>query len=65
MCSSDLSATERRENLKKALELEQQTTRRELELARERMNIQKEEMALSENSAEDEQELANLTLQLI
>tara|TARA_R100000315_G_scaffold58947_1_gene34412 strand:+ start:3296 stop:4732 length:1437 start_codon:yes stop_codon:yes gene_type:complete len=59
------SATERRENLKKALELEQQTTRRELELARERMNIQKEEMALSENSAEDEQELARLKAEII
>ena len=59
------SATERRENLKKALQLEQQTTRRELELARERMNIQKEEMALSENSAEDEQELARLKAEII
>ena len=59
------SAEERLTNLKKALELESQTTQRELELARERMNIQKEEMALSENSAEDEQELARLKAEII
>ena len=59
------SAKERLENLKKALELEQETTQRELELARERMQIQKEEMALSENSAEDERRLAELKTQII
>ena len=60
-----LSAQERLKNLKLALELEQQTTARELELATERMNIKKEEMALSENSAEDERELAQLQAQVI
>ena len=47
------SAEERLDNIKKALELEAQTTERELELARERMQIQQEEMATSENSAAD------------
>ena len=47
------SAAERLDNIKKALELEAQTTERELELARERMQIQQEEMATSENSAAD------------
>lgn len=59
------SAAERLENLKKALELEAETTKQELVLARERMEIQKEEMALSENSAEDEAELARLKVALI
>ena len=59
------SAQERLDNLKKALELEEQTTNRELELARERVAIQQEEMALSENSAEDEQKLAELKVALI
>jgi hypothetical protein len=59
------SAKERLDNLKKALELESETTKREIELARERMNIQKEEMALSENLAEDEAELARLKAAVI
>jgi hypothetical protein len=59
------SAQERLENLKKALDLEAQTTKRELELAEERMRIQEEEMALSENSAEDEARLAQLKVELI
>jgi hypothetical protein len=59
------SAKERLENLKKALELEAETTAQELVLAKERMEIQKEEMALSENSAEDEEKLAQLKTQLI
>jgi len=59
------SASERLENLKKALELEAETTQAELVLARERMKIQEEEMALSENSAEDEQELARLKTEII
>ncbi len=59
------SAQERLDNLTKALELEEQTTKRELELARERLAIQEEEMALSENSAEDEANLARLKVELI
>ena len=59
------SAQERLDNLKKALELEEETTKRELELARERLAIQEEEMALSENSAEDEARLAQLKVELI
>jgi len=59
------SASERLENLKKALELEAETTKQELVLARERMEVQKEEMALSENSAEDEEKLAQLKVALI
>jgi hypothetical protein len=59
------SAKERLENLKKALELEAETTQAELVLARERMKIQEEEMALSENSAEDEERLAQLKTEII
>ena len=59
------SAAERLANLKKALELEESTTKRELELAAERLAIQQEEMALSENSAEDEARLAQLKVELI
>ena len=59
------SAAERLEALKKALTLEEQTTNRELELARERMKIQKQEMLLSENMAEDEEKLAQLKTALI
>jgi len=55
-----LSAEERLKNLKDALKLEEQTTKQELKLAKERMQIKQEEMALSENSAEDERELAQL-----
>ena len=59
------SATERLENLKKALDLEQKTTNRELQLAKERMLIQQQEMALSENLVEDEQKLAELKTAII
>jgi hypothetical protein len=59
------SATERLANLKKALELEQKTTQRELVLARERMEIQKQEMLLSENLVEDEEKLAQLKTEII
>lgn len=59
------SAKERLDNLKKALQLEEQTTNRELELAREKVAIQKEQMAVSENSVEDEQKLAELRVALI
>ncbi len=59
------SAEERLDNIKKALELEAQTTERELELARERMQIQLEEMAVSENSAADEERLAQLKTEII
>ena len=59
------SAQERLTALKTALDLEEQTTQRELELARERLAIQQEEMALSENSAEDEARLAQLKVELI
>jgi hypothetical protein len=59
------SAKERLDNLKKALELEAETTKQELVLARERMEIQKQEMALSENTAEDEEKLAQLKVALI
>ncbi len=59
------TAKERLDNLKKALDLEEQTTQRELELARERMQIQKEQMAVSENSAADEEKLAQLKAEII
>ncbi len=54
------AASERLDNLKKALQLEEKTTKRELELASERVAIQKEQMALSTNLVEDEQKLAEL-----
>ena len=59
------SAKERLDNLKIALELEEKTTIRELELARERVAIQQEEMILSENLVEDEQKLTELKVALI
>ena len=59
------TAAERLNNLKKALELEAETTKQEIELARERVAIQKEEMALSENLVEDEEKLAQLKVALI
>ena len=59
------SAEERLENLKKALELEAETTEQEIALAKERMRIQEEEMSLSENSAEDEANLAQLKAAII
>ena len=59
------SAKERLTNLKKALELEAETTKQEIELAKERVAVQREEMALSENMAEDEEKLAQLKVALI
>jgi chromosome segregation ATPase len=59
------SAEERLTNLKKALELEEQTTNRELELAREKVAIQEEQMAVSENLVEDEKLLTDLRVELI
>jgi hypothetical protein len=59
------SAEERLDALKTALTLEEKTTKRELELARERLAIKQEEMNLSENSAEDEEKLAQLKVELI
>ena len=59
------SAKERLDNLKKALELEAETTKQELVLAKERMEIQQEEMLLSENLVEDEAKLAQLKTALI
>jgi|TARA_R100000479_G_C6393814_1_gene206276 chromosome segregation ATPase len=53
------SQEERIEALQKALDLETQTTQRELELARERVRIQEEQMAISENLVEDEKKLAD------
>tara|TARA_R110000744_G_scaffold33218_6_gene77557 strand:+ start:490 stop:1983 length:1494 start_codon:yes stop_codon:yes gene_type:complete len=59
------TAAERLKNLKKALELEAETTKQEIELAKERVAIQQEEMALSENLVEDEEKLAQLKVALI
>ena len=59
------SAAERLENLKKALELEAETTEQEIALAKEKMAIQEEEMALSENLVEDEAKLARLKTEII
>ena len=59
------SAKERLTNLKKALELEAETTKQEIELAKERVAIQREEMAISENMAVDEEKLAQLKVALI
>lgn len=59
------SAAERLTNLKKALELEAETTEQEIALAKERMLIQQEEMALSENLVEDEEKLARLKTEII
>lgn len=59
------SAKERLDNLKVALDLEEKTTERELELAREKVRIQEQEMAQSENLVEDEKKLADLKVELI
>jgi len=59
------TAEERLENLKKALELEAQTTAQEIALARERVSVQRQQMALSQNMAEDEEKLAQLKVALI
>ena len=59
------SAKERLAALKKALELEAETTKQEIVLAKERVAIQQEEMLQSENLVEDEQKLAQLKADLI
>ena len=59
------SAKERLDNLKKALELEEQTTQRELELAREKVAIQTEQMQVSKNLIVDEAKLTELKVALI
>ena len=59
------TAKERLTALKKALELEAETTEQEIVLAKERVAIQEQEMALSENMAEDEEKLAQLKVRLI
>ena len=53
------------EALKRALKLEQETTNQELELARERVRIQEEQMAVSENLVEDEKKLADFRADVI
>ena len=55
------SAEVRLKALKNALKLEQETTDKELELAKERMRIFKEDMELNKHKAVDEQKLAELT----
>jgi hypothetical protein len=55
------SAEVRLKALKNALKLEQETTDKELELAKERMRIFKEDMELNKHKAIDEQKLAELT----
>jgi DNA repair exonuclease SbcCD ATPase subunit len=54
------TAEERLAALAKALKMEQETTDKEIALAKERRDIKKEEMKTSENLAEDEAELARL-----
>jgi len=51
--------------LKKALKLEEETTNQELELARERVRIQEEQMEISENLVEDEKKLADFRADVI
>jgi len=53
------------EALKKALKLEQETTNQELELARERVRIQEEQLEQSENLVEDKKKLADFQADLI
>tara|TARA_R100000900_G_scaffold63857_1_gene51185 strand:- start:1516 stop:3117 length:1602 start_codon:yes stop_codon:yes gene_type:complete len=59
------TAEERLAALQKANELELKTTEDVLEMQRRKIEIQKETMALSENMAEDLDELANLEVELI
>ena len=59
------SAQERLENLKKALELEAETTLQEIALAKEKVAIQDEQMLTSKNLVEDEAKLAQLRVELI
>lgn len=59
------TAEERLVALKKALELEAQTTAQEIKMARDRVKIQEQQMDLSENMFEDEQKLAQLRAAVI
>ena len=59
------SAAERLDNLKKALELEAETTLQEIALAKEKVAIQDEQMKTSKNLVEDEAKLAQLRVELI
>ncbi len=60
-----LSQEERVKALQKALDLETKTTNQELELARERVRIQEEQMKVSENLVEDEKKLADFRADVI
>tara|TARA_R110002020_G_scaffold136141_2_gene303813 strand:+ start:5188 stop:7104 length:1917 start_codon:yes stop_codon:yes gene_type:complete len=60
-----LSAEERLKNLKKALDLEAQTTEKELSLQRRRVAAKEEEVAMSESTQEDLQALADEKIKLI
>jgi DNA repair exonuclease SbcCD ATPase subunit len=59
------SAGERIEHLKKALALEEDTHRAELQMAKEKVNVQVEQMKTSKNLVEDEAKLADLRVELI
>lgn len=60
-----LSAQERLENLQKALDLEAQTTEKELSLQRRRVAAKQEEVDMSESTQEDLQALADEKIKLI
>lgn len=60
-----LSAEQRLENLQKALDLEEQTTNKELELQRRRVAAKEEEVALGESLEDDLQALADEKVRLI
>lgn len=60
-----LSAEERLGNLKKALDLEAQTTEKELSLQRRRVAAKEEEVAMSESTQADLQALADEKIKLI
>lgn len=60
-----LSAQERLENLQKALDLEAQTTEKELSLQRRRVAAKEEEVEMSESTQEDLQALADEKIKLI
>ena len=60
-----LSAQERLENLQKALDLESQTTEKELSLQRRRVAAKQEEVDMSESTQEDLQALADEKIKLI
>jgi len=55
------SAAVRLEALQKALNLEKETTKQELELAKEKKRIFEEDMKMSKHKADDEKKLAELT----